>query len=82
MWNADKNMTNNIKLTPPRIITHNNIIFTSIRDIINIAKQHFITKINKPNSPPNTTQHQLKFYKTLYQKPIINSYSLYELLKT
>ena len=34
------------KQIPPRLITHNNSLITKIKEITNIANEHFINKIN------------------------------------
>ena len=47
MWKTTQILTNNNKQTPPRIITHQGNIVTSIKRICNIANKHYIEKISK-----------------------------------
>ena len=50
MWNNVKQLTEKLKQIPPRIISYNNRVITSIREITNIANKFFIDKINKIRS--------------------------------
>ena len=46
LWRTVRNITNNTKMIPPRIISYNNSIITSIKTIANIANEYFIRKID------------------------------------
>ena len=45
MWKTVKALTNNCKQTPPRILSHNGSIITSLKEICNIANRYYVTKI-------------------------------------
>ena len=47
MWNNVKQLTNKLKQTPPRMITHNNKVITSLNKITNIANNHYKNKVEK-----------------------------------
>ena len=47
MWKTVKQLTNNNKQTPPRIISHLRNIISSIKEIWNIANNCYVTKISK-----------------------------------
>ena len=47
MWKNVKNITSNNKQVPPRAISHNGKLITSIKEICNIANNHYIFKILK-----------------------------------
>ena len=47
MWETFKNLTNSNKQVPPRVISYNGNMVTSIKKIVNIANEFFIEKIQK-----------------------------------
>ena len=47
MWETFKKLTNSSKQVPPRVISHNGKMVTSIKKIVNIANEFFIEKIKK-----------------------------------
>ena len=47
MWETFKKFTNSGKQVPPRVISHNVNMVTSIKKIVNIANEFFIEKIKK-----------------------------------
>ena len=47
MWKTTKKITQNNKQTPPRVITHNGNVITSLKSIFNISINHYTEKILK-----------------------------------
>merc|ERR1712240_204076 len=47
MWGTFKDLTNTNKQVPPRVISHNGNLVTSVKKIVNIANEYFIEKICK-----------------------------------
>ena len=47
MWDTFKNLTNSNIQVPPRVITYNGNMVTSVKKIVNIANKFFIDKIQK-----------------------------------
>ena len=45
MWKNIKNLTDNNKQTPPRVLAEGGKLITSIKQICNIANKHYINKI-------------------------------------
>ena len=50
MWRTVKDLTGNCKQTPPRTISFDGELITSIKKICNLANEHYISKISKIRS--------------------------------
>ena len=46
MWRTVKDMTGNSKQTPPRTISFDGDLITSVKKICNLANEHYISKIS------------------------------------
>ena len=58
MWNNVMQLTNKLKQVPPRMISHNNKVVTSISKITNIANNHYKNKVEKIRKS-FTTNHNI-----------------------
>ena len=61
MWKNIKNLTDNNKQTPPRVLAEGGKLITSIKQICNIANKHYINKI---------TNIRIKFTNNILVNPI------------
>ena len=70
MWDTFKNLTNNNKQVPPRVILYNGNLVTSIKKIVNIGNEFFIDKISKirESFPVNENISSLEILQKLIPK--------------
>ena len=70
MWETLKKLTNSSKQVPPRVISHNGNMVTSIKKIVNIANEFFIEKIQKirDSFPVNLSITPLEILENLVPK--------------